>query len=236
VGPVAYTSEYPFVYVTVDIVVLTIRDDALHALVVRRGEDPYKGRWALPGGFVGQDEDLEDAAVRELHEETAVSPGDVRLEQLRTYGDPERDPRHRVVSVAWLAVLPAGPVPTAGTDAAEAEWRPVDALLKRGQLAFDHAHILADGVERARAKLEYSNLALAFVNREFTIADLRRVYETVWGRELDAGNFHRKVTGAAGLVEPTGRLRTQERGRPAELYVAGRAASVHPPLTREVLR
>jgi 8-oxo-dGTP diphosphatase len=232
---VAYESEYPFVYVTVDIVVLTIGDDALRALVVRRGEEPFKGRWALPGGFVGESEDLEVAALRELREETAVSPRGVRLEQLRTYGAPRRDPRHRVVSVAWLAVLPEGPAPTAGTDAAEAQWRPVDTLLRRGRLAFDHAQILRDGVERARAKLEYSNLALAFVGREFTIADLRRVYETVWGRPLDAGNFHRKVTGAAGLVEATGRQRARRRGRPAELYVAGPAASVHPPLTRDVL-
>lgn len=236
-----YTSEYPFAYVTVDIVVLTLRsmnggDDALHALVVRRGEEPYQGRWALPGGFVGEREDLEAAALRELQEETAVSPGAVRLEQLRTYGAPDRDPRHRVVSVAWLAVLPEGPAPTAGTDAAEAQWTPVEELLRRGKLAFDHHEILTDGVERARAKLEYSNLALAFVGREFTIADLRRVYETVWGRPLDAGNFHRKVTGVAGLVEATGRHRSQERGRPAELFVAGPAETVHPPLTREVLR
>ncbi len=230
-----YISEYPFVYLTADIVVLTIRDDVLHALVVRRGEEPFRGLWALPGGFVGEGEGLEAAALRELMEETAVSPGDVRLEQLRTYGAPDRDPRHRVVSVAWLAVLPEGPSPTAGTDAAEAEWRPVDDLLA-GPLAFDHDQILGDGLERARAKLEYSNLALAFVGHEFTIADLRRVYETVWGRALDAGNFHRKVTGAAGLVEATGRQRAQERGRPAELYVAGPASAVHPPLTREVLR
>jgi 8-oxo-dGTP diphosphatase len=139
------------------------------------------------------------------------------------------------VSVAWLAVLPQGPTPTAGTDAAEAHWVPVDTLLA-GDLAFDHAQILADGVERARAKLEYSNLALSFVGEEFTIAELRRVYEIVWGRELDAGNFHRKVTGASGLVRATGAHRTQERGRPAELYVAGSTVTVHPPLTRDVLR
>ena len=232
----AHVSEYPFVYLAVDVVVLTIRDDTLQALVIRRGEEPYAGRCALPGGFVGQDEDLEAAALRELQEETSVSPRDVRLEQLRTYGDPRRDPRHRVVSVAHLAVLPEGPEPTAGTDAAAAEWHPVDLLLAEGALAFDHAQILADGLERARAKLEYSSLALAFVGPEFTIADVRRVYEIVWGRELDAGNFHRKVTGTAGLVEATGRQRAQERGRPAELYVAGGADALHPPLTRDVLR
>lgn len=229
-----FTSEYPFVYATVDVVVLTVREDALQALVVRRAGAPFEGHWALPGGFVDDDEDLEAAALRELREETDVRPGDVRLEQLRTYGDPGRDPRHRTISVAFLAVLPHGPTPTAGTDAAEAHWCPV-AELQQQRLAFDHDVILADGVERARAKLEYSNLGLAFVGPEFTIADLRRVYETVWGRELDPGNFHRKVTGTPGLVAATGRLRAQERGRPAELYVPGGAAVLHPPLTRDVL-
>jgi 8-oxo-dGTP diphosphatase len=233
---VVYTSDYPFVYVTVDVVVLTIRDEQLQTLVVRRGGEPFKGRWAIPGGFVEPDEDLEDGALRELREETNVSPGDVRLEQLRTYGAPDRDPRHRVISVAWLAVLPQGPDPTAGDDAAEAVWRPVSDLQTEGQLAFDHAQILADAVERCRAKLEYSNLATAFVPREFTIGDLRRVYEIVWDRQLDAGNFHRKVTGATDLVLSTGRFRSLERGRPAELYVAGPASAVHPPLTRDVLR
>jgi 8-oxo-dGTP diphosphatase len=231
---VAYTSEYPYVYLTVDVVGLTIRDDCLHALVVRRGDEPFRGLWALPGGFVDEEEELETAALRELHEETGVTPSGVRLEQLKTYGAPHRDPRHRVVSGAWLAILPQGPAPTAGTDAADAAWQPV-AKLDEGPLAFDHAHILADGVERARSKLEYSNLATAFVGYEFTIADLRRVYETVWGRRLDAGNFHRKVTGTTDFVRPTGRYRTQERGRPAELYVAGSAVALHPPLTREVL-
>jgi 8-oxo-dGTP diphosphatase len=106
----------------------------------------------------------------------------------------------------------------------------------QGDLAFDHAQILADGVERARSKLEYSNLAISFVGHEFTVADLRRVYEIVWGRPLDAGNFHRKVTGTDDFVRPTGRYRAQERGRPAELYVAGSAVALHPPLTRDVLR
>ena len=229
-------TKHPPFAVTVDVALLTIRAGELCVLVVRRGEAPYRGRWALPGGFVRPDEDIEAAAVRELHEETGLSDG-FHLEQLRTYGAPKRDPRMRTVSVAHLALAPDLTSPVAGTDAAAAEWRAVDALLSaRPGLAFDHGQILADGVERARAKLEYSNLALAFVGREFTIADLRRVYETVWGRDLDAGNFHRKVTGATGLVRATGRQRAQERGRPAELFTAGSAISVHPPLTREVLR
>ncbi len=228
-----YTSEYPFFYVTVDVVILTIRDDALCALVVRRGEEPFQGKWALPGGFVRPDEDLFDAAVRELKEETDVSTGEVRLEQLASFGTPDRDPRHRVVSVAYLAVLPNGPEPTAGSDADEAEWRLVDRLLRRrGQLAFDHFEILSAGVERARAKLEYSGLATEFVDEEFTVAELREVYEVMWGRRLDPGNFHRKVTKTPGFVERVGRSVTRGPGRPAELFRFGGAEVLHPPLSR----
>lgn len=231
-----YTSEYPVFYVTVDIVVLTIRDDALCALVVERGGEPFKGRWALPGGFVDPDEGLYDAARRELEEETGLGLDVARLEQLGSYGDPDRDPRGRVVSVAWLAVVPQGADPKAGSDAARAAWVPVASLLREGQLAFDHGTILSDGVERARAKLEYTALAAAFVEERFTIADLRRVYEVVWGVPLDPGNFHRKVT-SAGFLEATGRNVQRGPGRPAALYrhVKG-ADELNPPLTRSALR
>lgn len=227
-----YKSKYPVFFVTVDIVILTIRDDALCALVVERGEEPFRGRWALPGGFVEPDEDLYDAAVRELREETDVSTGDVRLEQLASFGAPDRDPRHRVVSVAWLAVLPHGPDPTAGSDAAGAEWKPVDYLLRRGRLAFDHRAILTEGVERARSKLEYSGLATDFVDEEFTVAELRSVYEVMWNRRLDPGNFHRKVTRTPRFVEPTGRSLSRGPGRPAALFRAGGAEVLFPPLSR----
>jgi 8-oxo-dGTP diphosphatase len=232
---VVHTSEYPILHVTVDIVVLTVRDGELCALAIRRGAPPYQGRWALPGGFVSVDEDLEVAARRELREETAVSAGSVRLEQLATYGAPGRDPRHRTVSVAWLAVLPRPAPPVAGSDAANAAWKPADWLLGRGRLAFDHKDILGDGVERTRAKLEYTNIATAFLDAEFTIAQLREVYEVVWGHALDAGNFHRKVTKTEGFVEPTGRRQSVGRGRPAELFTAGAEESLHPPLTRRSL-
>lgn len=232
----AYTSEHPVFSVTVDVVVLTIRDGALCALVVKRGREPFAGRWALPGGFVEPDESLETAACRELEEETALRAEVARLEQLASYGDPGRDPRGRVVSVAWLAVVPWGVDPSAGSDAAEAEWRAVGELLESGQLAFDHDAILADGVERARSKLEYTALATAFVGEEFTIADLRSVYEVVWGEALDARNFHRKVTGA-GVLEATGRNVQRGPGRPAAVYrhVPG-ADELYPPLTRSALR
>ncbi|QWZ10457.1 NUDIX hydrolase [Nocardioides panacis] len=220
---------------TVDVVVLTVRAGELCALVVRRGEAPYKGRWALPGGIVADGEDLVDAARRELVEETSVSPASVRLEQLATYGAPGRDPRRRTVSVAWLAVLPRPAVPEGGTHRARATWRPTEWLLGRGRLAFDHRTILRDGVERARAKLEYTNIATAFLEPEFTIAQLRAVYEVVWGHPLDAGNFHRKVTKTDGFVSPTGRRQSAGRGRPAELFTVGTEESLYPPLTRRSL-
>lgn len=217
--------------VTVDLVVLTIRDGDLCALLVRRGTPPYRGRWALPGGFVRVEEDLPAAAMRELAEETGVHAAAGHLEQLASYGAPKRDPRGRVVTVAYLALLPDLPAPVAGTDAAGAAWRPV-AELRPSSLAFDHDRILADGVERARAKLEYTSLAAAFCPSEFTIAELRAVYEAVWRTTLDPRNFHRKATTTMGFVEPTGASTAGERGRPAQLYRRGPATVLYPPLLR----
>ncbi|MFE6646094.1 NUDIX domain-containing protein [Nocardioides sp. NPDC057772] len=220
------------VAVTVDLVVLTVRDEALCALVVRRGIEPFAGAWALPGGFVLEDEGLEEAAARELAEETGLRPGSVHVEQLATYGSPGRDPRARVVTVAYLALAPDLPVPAAGSDAADAQWCPVDALLAGDGLAFDHAEILRDGVERARSKLEYSPLGAAFCAEEFTVAELRRVYEIVWGARLDPRNFHRKVTKTEAFLEPTGATTTRDGGRPAQLFRRGSAEHLHPPLLR----
>jgi 8-oxo-dGTP diphosphatase len=215
--------------VTVDLVVLTVRSGDLAVLAVRRGVAPYKGRWALPGGFVNEQEDLVDAAARELAEETGVSAVRAYLEQLATYGAPGRDPRGRVVSTAYLALLPDLPAPVAGSDAADAGWLPVaDLLADPRRIAFDHHRILVDGVARARAKLEYSPLAAAFCEEEFTIAELRRIYEAVWGAPLDPRNFHRKVTSTPGFVEPTGRTTTRDGGRPAQLFRRGPARLLHP--------
>ncbi|GGN92872.1 NUDIX hydrolase [Actinoplanes lobatus] len=220
------------VSVTVDLVLLTIRQAALQVLLIRRGIPPYPDRWALPGGFVLPGEDLGEAAARELREETGLDPQHGHFEQLATYGTPGRDPRGRVVTVAYLALLPDLPAPVPGSDAAGAEWRPA-ADITAGELAFDHGRILADGLERARAKLEYTPLATAFCPTEFTVADLRAVYETVWRTRLDPRNFHRKVTGAEGFIEPTGGTAIRDRGRPAQLFRRGPATLLHPPLLRQ---
>lgn len=286
---------YAPVAVTVDVVGLTIRDGALHALLVQRGEPPFSGHWALPGGFVrvggGQDrpaaalpeaasvtdpipahstpangaqakqglawadrpggsdeddEDLAEAAIRKMAEETGQDLSQIHLEQLATYGRPGRDPRMRVISVAYLAFAPELPEPLAGEGTTAAAWVAVDSLgLVEGtgrqrpdttrKLAFDHAEILADGLERARSKLEYTPLAARFVNEPFTIAELRTVYETVWGESLHAGNFHRKVLSVPGFVESTGET-TQAggpRGGPrSRLYRRGDARLLHPALLR----
>ena len=222
-------TEHPPFAVAVDLVVLSVVDGALSALAIDRGEPPFM-RWpALPGGFVRPEEDLAQAASRELAEETGV---DIRhLEQLGAYGDPERDPRMRVVSIAYLAFAPETPSPLAGTDAASVAWRSVDELLS-ADLAFDHARILGDGVERTRAKLEYTTLATAFVPAEFTIGELRGVYETIWGLELDPRNFHRKVLASDGFVVETPRMTARGGGRPARLYRAGTTATLFPPIQR----
>ncbi|TSB15281.1 NUDIX hydrolase [Streptomyces benahoarensis] len=245
-------SAFPPFAVTVDLVVLTVRRHSLCALAVRRGEPPFQGRWALPGGFVRADEDLAGAAARELAEETGLhahdpadpmAPYGAHLEQLATYGDPKRDPRMRVVSVAHLVLAPDLPAPRAGGDAHSARWAPVETFLDQeptngpdddtpASLAFDHAQILEDGVERARSKIEYSSLATAFCPQEFTVGELRRVYEAVWGVALDPRNFHRKVTGTPGFLVPTGGTTTRQGGRPAQLFRAGGATLLNPPMLR----
>ncbi len=216
---------------SVDLVLLTVRDDQLAVLLVRRGIDPYRGRWALPGGFVRPGEDLADAAVRELAEETGLRHPPAHLEQLATYGTPGRDPRGHVVTVAFLALAPQSRAPVAGTDAADSRWAALGDT-STADLAFDHATIVADGLERARSKIEYSAVATAFCEPEFTVAALRRIYELVWGCRLDPRNFHRKVTGTAGFLVPTGRLTTRDGGRPAELYRRGEAGLLHPAMLR----
>lgn len=217
--------------VTVDLVIFTVREDRLQVLLVERGKAPFLGRAALPGGYVREGETLDDTALRELREETGLDGRQLHLEQLKSYGDPDRDPRGRVITVAYLALGPDLPLPTAGTDARFARWAAVDAITP-GELAFDHAVILGDALERARAQLEYTTVAAAFCPEPFSVSELRRVYEVVWGFPLDPSNFRRKVTGADGFLRPTGERRVAETGRPAALYHRGTAKLLYPPLLR----
>ena len=218
-------GKFPAFAVTVDIVILTMAEGVLHALLVRRGHEPFEGMWAIPGGFKRPEETLDEAARRELSEETGVDVPSL-LTQFGAYGDPERDPRMNVVTVAYLAVLRDVGAIVAGTDAAEAALVPVsDVLGERIELAFDHLEIIRDAVERVRVELEVSGIATAFVGTTFTMAELRAVYEAIWGVQLDAANFRRSLVGEDGWVIPTGRTARPGPGggRPPELYRAGRA-------------
>lgn len=205
------------VKVAADVVILTIRDNAFRVLLITRGTEPFKGRYALPGGFLERGESVDETARRELFEETGVDAAKTRLDQIAVYSDPERDPRKRVISVAYSALVPGAIAPEAGGDAAAAHWIPVDEALQL-HLAFDHDLILRAAVEHARHALEYTAAAAAFCEEEFTISELRRVYDIIWGARLDPGNFHRKVTRIPDFVEPTGATTTRDGGRPAALY------------------
>jgi 8-oxo-dGTP diphosphatase len=215
----------PRIGVSVDLVILTVRAGQLATLAWRRDSDPYAGMQALPGGFIRLDEDLPAAAARVLAERAGLPSAQVHLEQLQSYGYPDRDPTRRAVSVAYLALAPDLPAP----DTPQMSWQPVSALT---QMAFDHERMLQDGVERARSKLEYTSLGAAFCRDEFTVADLRRVYEIVWGVPLDPRNFHRKVTGARNFLVETGEVTASGGGRPAQLYRRGGAILLHPPMLR----
>ncbi len=234
-GAPAYDpSRYPAFAVTVDIVVLTMAEGELRVLLVRRGVPPFQGMWAVPGGFKRPGETLDEAARRELLHETGVgAPGS--LIQFGAYGDPGRDPRMNVVTVAYLAVARAVPDIVAGSDAAAAALVPVADVLKgKLELAFDHGRIVRDAVERVRTDLDLTNLATAFVAPSFTLAELRRVYEAAWGRPIDAANFRRSVLATGGWVSPTGRRAPSgaSGGKPAELYRAGRLWKQGSPIRR----
>jgi 8-oxo-dGTP diphosphatase len=218
------------IFIAADMAILTIRDGALAVLLIRRGQSPFEGRRALPGGFLEDGETIEDAAARELLEETGLPAGETFLELIGVYSEPDRDPRKRVVSAAFAALIADVPLTQAGGDAAATEWVPVHRAVKE-EMAFDHSRILGRALEHARRRLEYTTAATAFCGKEFTVAELRRVYEIVWETTLDPGNFHRKVTRVPGFLEPTGRTTTRDGGRPAALYTAGELTWLPLPLS-----
>jgi 8-oxo-dGTP diphosphatase len=201
----------PAVRVAVDLVIFTVREGRLQVLLIERGIPPFQGQWALPGGFVLERETLEGAARRELEEETGLR--DIYLEQLYTFGDPDRDPRGRTIAVAYYALTPPAE-PRAATDAAKAAWHPVGNLPK---LAFDHAKILKSGLQRLRAKVGYSTVGFELLPRQFTLPDLQNLYEVILERPLDKRNFRKKIL-SLGLLKSEGRKRSAGAHRPASLY------------------
>jgi 8-oxo-dGTP diphosphatase len=217
-------------WVTVDLVIFTVRHGKLQVLLITRAFEPFGGVTALPGGYVQAGETLDEAALRKLSHETGVDGRTLHLEQLRTYGEPGRDPRGRTITVAYLALSPAIPEPQGPTE--DAHWAPVEEVLAGPRLAFDHSEILREAVERAQSKLEYTTVAAAFCPDPFTVADLRGIYEAVWGISLDPSNFRRKVTRAESFLVPVGERRVPEAGRPPALYRRGPAYLLYPPLLR----
>jgi 8-oxo-dGTP diphosphatase len=213
------TTHYPKPSVTVDCVVFrySVERGYLQVLLIERAGEPFKGRWALPGGFVNMSEGLDRAAARELREETGLTGS--YLEQLYTFGDPKRDPRGRVITVAYMALLRSTDDSTVkgSSDARRAEWFDVQwAQANAHKLAFDHRHILAKGIERLQSKVRYAPVLFDLVPPEFTISELQNVYEEIIGKDVDARHFRRKVEHLAGLrklreARSTGR-------RPASLY------------------
>ncbi|HLX83921.1 MAG TPA: NUDIX domain-containing protein [Terriglobales bacterium] len=197
--------------VTVDIVIFTIQSGSLKVLLVKRAAAPFQGQFAIPGGFVLDGENLDQAALRELREETGVA--DVYLEQLYSFGDVERDPRGRIVTVAYFALISTGRPLRAGTDASEADWWPIDRL---PSLAFDHDKILAYALERLRNKLEYTTVGFQLLPEKFTMTELQEIYEAILGKKLDKRNFRRKLA----LLKILKALPEYRRGgqRPARLY------------------
>lgn len=209
----SFTYDYPHPAVTTDIVLFTVTNGKLRVLLIERGEEPFKGEWAVPGGFLQMNEDLDACAARELMEETGVS--DVYLEQLGTFGAVNRDPRERVISVAYYALVPADNITlSAGTDASKAEWHDIDDL---PALAFDHAKVLSAAQERLSAKMDYSTIGLQFMGGEFTLTEVQTIYEVAAGKGLDKRNFRKWILGL-DLVEETGNMSNGGAYRPAKLY------------------
>jgi len=206
-------ADYERPSVTVDIVVFSLVHDDLQVLLVKRKNPPFANVWAIPGGFVHINESLEEAAARELAEETGVT--DVYTEQLYTFGDPERDPRTRVITVAYFALVPYDAVEHhPGSDSAETAWFSMFNLPK---LAFDHAEILDYALTRLRYKLEYTSVGFQLLPDVFTLTELQRAYETILGEKLDKRNFRRKIL-SAEILEETGQKKKDGEGRPAKLY------------------
>jgi 8-oxo-dGTP diphosphatase len=208
-----FTYRYPHPAVTTDIVIFTIRQDELKVLLIKRALPPHKNQWALPGGFIKMEEGLEEGARRELEEETGVTG--VYLEQLYTFGRPDRDPRERVITVAYYALIPSDELePKAASDAENVSWF---GLKELPDLAFDHKEILKMAHERLIAKLDYSTIAFQLMPTQFTLSELQQVYEVILGEPIDKRNFRKRIL-SLNLIKETGKERKAGAHRPAKLY------------------
>lgn len=213
VPPGSYTYDYPRPMVTVDTVVFTVIEQDLKVLLVKRKLEPFEGRWAIPGGFVAMGESLEAAAQRELREETNVH--DLYLEQLYTFGEPDRDPRGRVISVAYFALVSAEHRElVAATDTTDVGWFSV---YKMPELAFDHDRIVAYALQRLRYKLDYTSVGFQLLPKKFTLTELQRLYEIILAKPLDKRNFRKKIL-ALGMLTPLDETKSEGPHRPAQLY------------------
>jgi 8-oxo-dGTP diphosphatase len=211
--PKTYCYAYPHPAVTTDVVLFTLRDGVLSVLLIERAHPPHQGMWALPGGFLEIDEDLETCAKRELREETGI--GGVYLEQLYTFGTPDRDPRERIISVTYFALTRSDTLqPKAASDAARVAWFPVT---EPPRLAFDHADIIRLARQRLVAKLNYSTIAFQLLPATFTLSQLQSVYEVLLGEPLDKRNF-RKAMLARDILRETGEFARSGNHRPAKTY------------------
>lgn len=215
----AHTYEYPRPALTVDCVVFGLDEEDLKVMLIQRDGEPYAGSWAMPGGFVEPDEDLEDAARRELREETGIE--DVFLEQLYTFGKPGRDPREHVVTVAYFALTRLSDHRVrAATDARDAAWFPVTDV---PDLAFDHKDILQTAHDRLRGKVRYQPIGFELLPESFALSELQRLYETILDRRLDKRNFRKRI-GDMGILEDTGEVQKDVAHRAAKLYRFDREA------------
>lgn len=205
-------EKYEKPAVTVDIVIFTIQDNDLKVLLVKRDIEPFKNKWALPGGFIKMHESLEESAKRELKEETGVS--DVYLEQLYTFGDPTRDPRGRVITVSYMALINSHNLNLkASSDVSEAEWFSVK---KTPNLAFDHLEIFNYALKRLSWKFEYTTVAFSLLPKEFTISQIQSMYETVFNKKFDKRNFAKKIL-SLGILKEEG-IKKEVSYRPPTLY------------------
>jgi 8-oxo-dGTP diphosphatase len=206
-------SKYEKPGVTVDVLFFTIKDGKLQVLLIKRAAWPFQGYWALPGGFVGMDEDLDEAAAREIYEECGVK--NLFLEQLFTFGEPKRDPRTRVITVAYYALAPSEEIKKVQIDEVkEAKYFPIDSLPK---LAFDHKKIIEVGFERLKNKIGYSSIVFGLLPKVFSLSDVQGIYETIYGKSIDKRNF-RKWMISTGLLVSTGKKKSGQAHRPALLY------------------